>query len=35
VTHVSVELDASTSITLLFNEDQALDEKILREQFAT
>lgn len=35
VTHVSIERDMSTSITLLFNADQALDEKILREQFAT
>lgn len=35
VTHVCVERDMSTSITLLFNADQALDEKILREQFAT
>lgn len=35
VTHVSIAQDKSTSITLLFNEDQALDEKILREQFAT
>jgi len=35
VTHVSIELDKETSITLLFNADQALDEKILNEQFAT
>lgn len=35
VTHVEVSLDEKTKITLLFNEDQALDEKILREQFAT
>ena len=35
VTHVSIELDKETSIKLLFNADQALDEKILREQFAT
>ena len=35
VTDVEISLDRSTTITLLFNEDQALDEKILREQFAT
>lgn len=35
VTKVSVERDETTSLTLLFNADHALDEKILREQFAT
>ncbi len=34
VTRVSIERDKSTVLTLLFNADQALDEKILREQFA-
>jgi len=34
VTRVSIQRDESISITLLFNADQALDEKILREQFS-
>lgn len=34
VTKVSIERDHTTSLRLLFNEDHALDEKILREQFA-
>jgi len=34
VTRVCIERDKSTVLTLLFNADQALDEKILREQFA-
>lgn len=35
VTHVSIERDNKTAITLLFDADQALDEKILREQFTS
>lgn len=35
VTRVSIEKDKTSSITLLFDADHALDEKILREQFAT
>jgi len=35
VTSVSVERDHDTRLTLLFNADHALDEKILREQFST
>lgn len=35
VTKVAVHQDTSTSLTLLFDADHALDEKILREQFAT
>lgn len=35
ITRVAVEQDIDTSLTLLFDPDHALDEKILREQFAT
>lgn len=35
VSKVTIEQDRKTSITLLFNADHALDEKILREQFST
>ncbi len=35
VSRVSIEQDMDTSLTLLFDPDHALDEKILREQFAT
>lgn len=35
VTKVTVERDESLTLTLLFNADHALDEKILREQFST
>ncbi len=35
ITRVAVEQDIETSLTLLFDPDHALDEKILREQFAT
>ena len=35
ITQVSVEQDIKTSLTLLFDPDHGLDEKILREQFAT
>ncbi len=35
ITRVCVEQDISTSLTLLFDSDHGLDEKILREQFAT
>lgn len=35
VTRVSVSVDRTTKLTLLFDADHALDEKILREQFAT
>lgn len=35
VKRVSVCQDTDTNLTLLFDEDHALDEKILREQFAT
>ncbi len=35
VSRVSIEQDTDTSLTLLFDPDHALDEKILREQFST
>lgn len=35
ITKVSVRQDPETELTLLFDADHALDEKILREQFAT
>jgi len=35
ITRVAVEQDIETSLTLLFDTDHGLDEKILREQFAT
>ncbi len=35
VTHVNIVKDRKTVLTLLFDADHALDEKILREQFAT
>ena len=35
ITRVAVEQDIETSLTLLFDPDHGLDEKILREQFAT
>lgn len=35
ITDVTVQQDNSISLTLLFDEGHALDEKILREQFAT
>ncbi len=35
VTRVAIERDKDSAITLLFDADHALDEKILREQFAT
>jgi NAD+ kinase len=34
ITRVSIRQDIDTSLTLLFDADQALDEKILREQFS-
>lgn len=34
ITRVTVRQDVATSLTLLFDADQALDEKILREQFS-
>lgn len=35
ITRVAIEQDTYTSLTLLFDPDHGLDEKILREQFAT
>lgn len=35
ITRVKVEQDTKTALTLLFDPDHALDEKILREQFST
>lgn len=35
VQRVTIEQDTDTSLSLLFDEDHALDEKILREQFST
>lgn len=35
IRHVNIEQDMETSLTLLFDPDQALDEKILLEQFST
>lgn len=35
VRHVDIEQDHATKITLLFDADHGLDERILREQFAT
>lgn len=34
ITDVTIKQDINTSLTLLFDADQALDEKILREQFS-
>ena len=34
ITNVTIKQDIETSLTLLFDADQALDEKILREQFS-
>ena len=35
ISKVSISLDTSVAFTILFDQDHALDEKILREQFAT
>jgi NAD+ kinase len=34
ITHVEISQDKETSLTLLFDKEQGLSEKILREQFA-
>ena len=35
ILRVSIEQDMNTSLTLMFDANQGLDEKILQEQFAT
>ena len=34
ITHVKISQDKETSLTLLFDKEQGLSEKILREQFS-